>query len=320
VAHYDVFNGDADGLCALQQLRLADPKLGAHLITGVKRDVRLLERVSAQTGDSVTVLDVSLAQNRAALLRLLEIGATVEYFDHHGMGAPIEHPGLRLVIDLSPEVCTSLLVDRVLQGHYAAWAIVGAFGDGLVAQATRYAQQLGLNLEGQRALRSLGEYLNYNSYGDTESDLWFHPLALCERIGCYRDPLDFIQGEREIVETLAAGYLRDLAQASTLSPTVRKGGVIYLLPESPWTKRISGMLATQAQAKHPERAVAVIRTKGSDRYTVSVRVPRQAQRGADQLCRQFPTGGGRFGAAGINELPQAQLGEFLERFDQAFAG
>lgn len=25
MTHYDVFNGDADGLCALHQLRLADP-------------------------------------------------------------------------------------------------------------------------------------------------------------------------------------------------------------------------------------------------------------------------------------------------------
>ncbi|HTN65634.1 MAG TPA: acetyltransferase, partial [Burkholderiaceae bacterium] len=33
--HFDVFNGDADGLCALHQLRLAAP-LDAVLITGIK--------------------------------------------------------------------------------------------------------------------------------------------------------------------------------------------------------------------------------------------------------------------------------------------
>jgi len=42
---YDVFNGDADGICALIQLRRADPKPDATLITGVKRDIELLERV-----------------------------------------------------------------------------------------------------------------------------------------------------------------------------------------------------------------------------------------------------------------------------------
>ena len=42
--HFDVFNGDADGICALHQLRLAKP-LQSLLITGVKRDVALLSRV-----------------------------------------------------------------------------------------------------------------------------------------------------------------------------------------------------------------------------------------------------------------------------------
>lgn len=60
MAHYDVFNGDADGLCALQQLRLANPK-SSQRVTGPKRDIALLERVNAKAGDSVTVLDISMA-------------------------------------------------------------------------------------------------------------------------------------------------------------------------------------------------------------------------------------------------------------------
>jgi hypothetical protein len=60
------FNGDADGLCALQQLRLVDPR-GATLVTGVKRDIQLLRRVNAATGDEVTVLDISLDANRERL-------------------------------------------------------------------------------------------------------------------------------------------------------------------------------------------------------------------------------------------------------------
>ncbi|MDP1933523.1 MAG: acetyltransferase, partial [Nitrosomonas sp.] len=52
---YYVFNGDADGLCALHQLRLVDPEI-ASLITGVKRDIKLLDRVEANAGDRVTVL------------------------------------------------------------------------------------------------------------------------------------------------------------------------------------------------------------------------------------------------------------------------
>ena len=72
--HFDVFNGDADGLCALQQLRLAEP-LHSTLVTGPKRDISLLKRVSASAGDHVTVLDISLDKNREALLSLLEQAA-----------------------------------------------------------------------------------------------------------------------------------------------------------------------------------------------------------------------------------------------------
>ena len=72
--HNYVFNGDADGLCALQQLRLAGPRPAAgrrHSITGVKRDIALLDRVRSVAGDTCTVLDVSLDVNRAGLVALL---------------------------------------------------------------------------------------------------------------------------------------------------------------------------------------------------------------------------------------------------------
>lgn len=52
--HYDVFNGDADGILSLLQLRLSDPR-PSELISGIKRDIALLERVSLQKASSVTV-------------------------------------------------------------------------------------------------------------------------------------------------------------------------------------------------------------------------------------------------------------------------
>ena len=61
--HYDVFNGDADGLCALLQLRLAEP-IESTLITGVKRDIELLKRVTVHKNDVVTVLDISLKKKQ----------------------------------------------------------------------------------------------------------------------------------------------------------------------------------------------------------------------------------------------------------------
>ena len=119
---YDVFNGDADGICALRQLRLAEP-LEATLVTGVKRDIALLKHVPAQRGDRVTVLDLSLDRNREALAALLERGVEVRYFDHHFAGPIPRHPGLVAVIDESGALCTSALVDRHLLGRFRPWAV-----------------------------------------------------------------------------------------------------------------------------------------------------------------------------------------------------
>ena len=85
-----VFNGDADGLCALQQLRLQDSKkdLSARpqLITGVKRDIQLLEKIIDSRNASITVLDLSLDQNRVALQQLLNQQNHIVYIDHHYAG------------------------------------------------------------------------------------------------------------------------------------------------------------------------------------------------------------------------------------------
>src|SRR6185437_6344566 len=132
--HYDVFNGDADGICSLHQLRLADP-LDSELVTGLKRDIALLDSVPARSGDVVTVLDVSLDRNRAGLLALLDRGVHVRYFDHHHAGDIPRHPRLEAAIDVSRDACTSALVDRHLGGRFRAWAVVGAFGDDLAPLA-----------------------------------------------------------------------------------------------------------------------------------------------------------------------------------------
>ena len=144
--NFDVFNGDADGICALHQLRLAYPAQ-AQLVTGVKRDIELLARVKASAGDHITVLDVSLAKNREALIPLLKLGALVDYFDHHMPGEIPDFPNLRATIDTSSEVCTSLLVDHHLQGKFTIWAVVAAFGDNLHQAAQHAAHPLRLNAD-----------------------------------------------------------------------------------------------------------------------------------------------------------------------------
>ena len=145
MTHFDVFNGDADGICALTQLRQAEPREAA-LVTGVKRDINLLDRVDATSGSLVTVLDVSLDKNRAGLERVLAAGAEVFYCDHHFAGEIPEHSNLQARINTAPDVCTSLLVNGYLDGAYLEWAIVGTFGDNLKQSAQRLARPLGLSV------------------------------------------------------------------------------------------------------------------------------------------------------------------------------
>ena len=89
----DVFNGDADGICALVQLRLAEPR-ESELVTGIKRDINLLKNVQADVGDNLTVLDISMEKNAIDLMRLLDAGANVFYADHHQPGEIPQHAGL----------------------------------------------------------------------------------------------------------------------------------------------------------------------------------------------------------------------------------
>jgi peptide chain release factor 2 len=203
MSRYDVFNGDADGLCALHQLRLIEP-LDTRLVTGPKREIDLLGRVPVGEAESVTVLDLSMEKNGAALRALLEAGVRVAYFDHHFPGEIPAHPGLSAHLDTRPEVCTSLLVDAYLDGRARAWAVVGAFGDNLNRSARRAAESLGLDALEVERLRELGICLNYNGYGPGIEDLHFAPDALYRRLQPYADPFDFIR------EEAAFAHLRSL--------------------------------------------------------------------------------------------------------------
>ncbi|HEX6137148.1 MAG TPA: DHH family phosphoesterase [Casimicrobiaceae bacterium] len=315
--HFDVFNGDADGICALHQLRLAAP-VDSRLVTGAKRDVALLGRVGAGPGDSVSVLDISLAVNRAALLGLLERGVRIEYFDHHYAGDVPIHPGLTAVIDPAPGLCTGMLVDRHLGGRYRIWAVVAAFGDNLVREAHALAAGLPLSAAQLQSLRELGEALAYNGYGDSEADLIVHPATLYRTLRRYADPFDFIDAET-VYRTIRDSRREDLRRALEIPPQAGPGrATVHILPDTPWSRRVRGALANELAQREPERAHAVLTVNAHGGYTVSVRAPLAAGVGADALCRKFATGGGRVAAAGINHLPQDELPRLARELEQAF--
>jgi hypothetical protein len=313
------FNGDADGLCALQQLRLAGELAGElRLVSGVKRDIGLLQRVQAGHGERVTVLDIAHEQNRADVARLLGAGARVRYFDHHFAGELPEHPAFESFIDTAADVCTSLLVDRFLKGRFHRWAVAAAFGDGMAGPALALAARHGLGEEETLQLEELGLLLNYNAYGDRLADLHFDPVALAAELLPYPDPLDFARLSPSFAR-LREGYAADMAAAAALCPwRTGLGASLYKLPEAPWARRVSGVLANQLAARDPQRALGLLSARVDGDWMFSLRVPAQASLEADAFCRGFATGGGRKRAAGINRLPSQELESFAGQFLQAY--
>jgi len=308
-----VFNGDADGICALHQLRLAEPR-DAELITGVKRDISLLRRVSAEACDKVTVLDISMDKNRDHLLRLLEAGVSVQYFDHHFAGEIPVSANLDAHIDPSADTCTSLLVNDYLDGAYLPWAVTAAFGDNLFDAARMAALPLGLSDAELQQLEHLGTLMNYNGYGVTLDDLYFAPDVLYREVQPYADPLRFV-AESPVYRTLADGFASDIEQARELTVEVQTESIkVLLLPDTTWTRRVSGVFGNELARGAPDRAHALMTILPEGDYRVSVRAPLNNKIGADELCMQFPSGGGRKAAAGINALPADMFDHFIDSF------
>ena len=317
MALFDVFNGDADGLCALHQWRLAHP-VQSRLITGVKRDINLLRHVSAgkntiestSENDSVCVMDISLDCNRKSLLRLLDKGVQVRWFDHHFAGNIPKHSNLRTHINTAPDVCTSLLVNQHLQDIFLPWAVVAAFGDNLYDVATHVAAPLQLRQVQLQQLRHLGECLNYNGYGMTVDDLYFHPSRLYWRMKPFSNPFEFLEAD-DAFTVLKGGMDDDISRAREIRPEFEDARTaLIILPDKAWCRRVSGVFSNELARTHPDRAhaVAMLFTDEEKRkaYRISVRAPLTRKYGADELCRQFPAGGGR--KAGLENSGIARRG------------
>lgn len=306
---FDVCNGDADGLCALLQWRLAHPA-EATLVTGLKRELQLLQQVPARAGDEVLVCDLSMQRNLAALQGLLDAGVQVRYVDHHKVDSVPQHRLLDACIDVDPKVCTSLLMDRLLQGRFRAWALVGAYGDNLAPVADALGAQAGLGEAERRQLRLLGEAINYNAYGDEPADQHITAQALYARLAGRTDPLQLWRDDpigRELDGLRRADLQRAQAQPlQDAGPAARW----VRLPDAPWSRRVIGILANEMASAAPAMAHAVLKADRQGGYVVSLRAPQHSPGGADEFCRRFG-GGGRAGAAGIDHLPAAALPDFV---------
>ncbi|RME80784.1 MAG: acetyltransferase, partial [Zetaproteobacteria bacterium] len=191
-----------------------------------------------------------------------------------------------------------------------------AFGDNLHAPASRLARAIGLSEAEAQALRTLGETINYNAYGLEIEDLHMHPKALAEAMDGFTDPWAFMQ--TDAFRRIAEGFAEDRAAAESLKPEAEgPGWAVYALPDAPWARRMIGVLANELARAHPERAHALLLPMPGG-WRVSVRAPKSRPYGAGKLCAQFPTGGGREAAGGINLLPDDLRASFIDALARAY--
>ncbi|CCO47164.1 putative DHH phosphoesterase [Vibrio nigripulchritudo SOn1] len=317
--NYDVFNGDADGIIALLQLRLKEPR-DAQLVTGVKRDIKLLGKIEAQNGDQVTVLDISMEKNIDALHKVLEAQSQVFYADHHRPGDIPASEFLHAHIDTDPNTCTALIIDKLLEGKFRLWAITAAYGDNMIATADALADEQGLNDEQKALLKEFGTLLNYNGYGAKEDDLHYHPADLFKALLPFSSPFDAINSAESPYHVLKAAYEEDFANALAAKPVHQSDKLAVIqLPNEAWSGRISGVLGNHLANQTPDSAHAIVTQNADSTFTISLRAPLSNKQGAGQICSEFPSGGGREAAAGINALPADSLSAFIQRVESFYA-
>lgn len=312
---YDIFNGDADGILSLVQWRLAYPNQ-SELITGVKRDINLMERVpldKVTKSSNILVFDISLEKNVTALNKVLELDANVVYIDHHRPGSIPNKPNLSAHIDVSADTCTALIVDNILDKKFHTWAIAAAYGDNLITVADDLAQKAGLNSEQARLLNELGMLINYNGYGAVTEDLVYHPAELFKILVEQPDPFEIINQPDSPYHKLKAVYESDFEKAKSADVIHQSQACfVVLLKDQAWSRRISGTFGNHLANENPNRAHIVVTEIDNDNFLVSLRAPLSKRFGAGDICSQFETGGGRAGAGGINRLARSQLNRFIK--------
>ena len=312
--NYDVFNGDADGILALVQWRLAYPEEN-QLITGIKRDISLLKRIPIENIDktsTVTVFDISMEKNIEALKCILQRGAKVVYADHHRPGEIPQSSQLDAHIDLSSDTCSALIVDELLNGKFHFWAIAAAYGDNLVDVADKLARKAGLSDSEANLLKEFGTLINYNGYGAHTDDLAYHPADLFRLLVKESNPFDIIGQTGSPYDVLKTAFESDFKQAES-AEVIHESSVCLAvqLADEPWSRRISGTFGNHLANQNPERAHLVITEVDNQHVLVSLRAPLNNKAHAGDICSQFETGGGRAGAAGINKLPKEKLTELI---------
>lgn len=146
------------------------------------------------------------------------------------------------------------------------------------------------------------------------------PAELFVKLMSYDSPFDLQTDSSSPYFLLKQGYEQDANHLETLEAISRSSVAnVYSLPCEAWARRISGVFSNQLANKSPDKAHAVMPLNQSgDDYTVSVRAPLENRTGADEVCSQFLTGGGRKAAAGINQLPKSEVENFVQALNEYY--
>ena len=312
--YYDFFNGDADGMISTHVYRTFIPK-DSIKFTGVKRDIKLLRHATTITDSMLTVFDISLKSNDDYVERALQHNNHIRWFDHHDLGDIDFGKRLQTNIDTDPNCCTAIIIDRYTDGLYRPWTIAAAFGDNLHQQA----EEMNPNMSKERmdTLRIIGETLNYSGYGNSEDDLVCHPMETYKDMSQYRNPFNYFRRSR-LFHAIREQMLADEEQLSRSEVMFdEEFGTVVRLPGGLASARYSGIYSNSLAMSEPDKAFAIITTSGED-FKVSIRAPINRPTGAVTVANQFPTGGGREKAAGINVLPVDKIHEFYSKFKEVF--
>ena len=313
--YYDFFNGDADGIISLHQYRMHYPQ-NSELFTGVKRDVKLLRHCVDIKKSKFTVFDISLLSNADYVKPILENQNTIRWFDHHEPGDTELGENFEIFVDADPNCCTNILVDKFLEGLYRPWTICGAYGDNLHEQAEKLNPCFDESSMSQ--LKEIGETLNYNGYGNEPLDLTVHPKEVYLDLKNYESPFEYRKKSKTYnkIHTQMKSDEAELSSSEILHDT--KTGKVILLPNTRASIRYSGIYSNEQTTNNPDKAFAILTLVDGRNYRISIRSPKTNPYGASKLALQFPTGGGREKAAGVNELPISELNQFIEKFEEVY--
>ncbi|WP_375326304.1 hypothetical protein [Candidatus Tisiphia endosymbiont of Nemotelus uliginosus] len=316
------FNGDADGIAAVVQF-IHSGFIIDNFFTGHKRDQTLLRHGETLWNAKILACDIELAKNMDSVKKMLDNKCEMCWFDHHGNGEEkllLEYPNFTSNIDIAANTNTALIVYKLLnKPELLKWAIVGLFGDNIDGAALHYCQCLNLSQEEISILTNIGKLINYNSYGESFNDLIIDPIAILHKAKEFKDPITFFQ-QTDIGERLAQCAREDLKLGLSYCEENSQENYIILLPNLPWARRVYGTLGNYLVKQYKTKPVAILVDIGADHYLVSVRAPLDQPTGAGDLCRLFPSGGGRAGAGGINKLYKNSLEQFLESFQTHWMG